>query len=146
MAIIRWDPFRDLVNLQEKMNRLFEDSLGSRNEMLYRGSWVPPVDVYECDGKIFIKAEIPGVESDDIAVEVKENVVTIRGERKLDEELRKENYHRIERSYGVFQRSFALPGEVEESEVNAVFCDGVLEVILPRPPDHQPRKIEVKVS
>lgn len=144
MAIIKWDPFRDLAHLQEKMNRLFENSLVHRHESAISGSWIPVVDMYESDDNIYVKAELPGIKIEEIHVEVKDNSLAIRGERKLEEYLKQENIHRIERNYGKFRRSFLLPSDVDEEKVSATFQDGVLEVILPKLPSGKPKEIEIK--
>ncbi len=146
MAIIRWDPFRDLMNLQEKMNRLFEDGLAPRQEMFYSGSWIPAVDIYETDVEFVAKAELPGLEAKDIKVELKENLLYIEGERRLERGMKEENYHRIERSYGRFQRAFTLPADVVCDDVKAIFEDGVLEVHLPKSEESEPKQIKVKIT
>lgn len=150
MAIVRWlDPFRDLSVIQDRMNQIFEDALArsrGREEGLRTGMWTPAVDIYENNDFVVVKAELPGVEKDRISVEVKEGILTLRGERGFDKELKKESYHRIERSYGTFQRSFSLPVSVDQEKVTARFLDGVLEVQLPKKDQEKPKQIEVDVK
>ena len=150
MAIVRWlDPFRDLSAIQERMNRIFEDALArsrGREEGLRTGMWTPAVDIYENNDSVVVKAELPGVERDQISVEVKDGILTLRGERKFEKEVKEESYHRIERSYGNFQRSFSLPVSVEQDQVTARFKDGVLEVILPKKEQARPKQIQVDVK
>ncbi|MGA7103994.1 MAG: Hsp20/alpha crystallin family protein [Candidatus Deferrimicrobiaceae bacterium] len=150
MAIVRWlDPFRDLSAIQDRMNQIFEDALArsrGREEGLRTGMWTPAVDIYENNEFVVVKAELPGVEKDRISVEVKEGILTLRGERGFDRELKKESYHRIERAYGSFQRSFSLPVSVDQENVTARFQDGVLEVKLPKKDQEKPKQIEVDVK
>jgi HSP20 family protein len=150
MAIVRWlDPFRDLSVIQDRMNQIFEDALArsrGREEGLRTGMWTPAVDIYENNDFVVVKAELPGVEKDRISVEVKEGILTLRGERGFDNELKKESYHRIERSYGSFQRSFSLPVSVDQEIVTARFQNGVLEVQLPKKDQVKPKQIEVDVK
>ncbi len=150
MAIVRWlDPFRDLSAIQDRMNQIFEDALArsrGREEGLRTGMWTPAVDIYENNEFVVVKAELPGVEKDRISVEVKEGILTLRGERGFDKEFKEESYHRIERSYGSFQRSFSLPVSVDQEKVTARFQDGVLEVKLPKKDQEKPKQIEVDVK
>ncbi len=149
MALVRWDPFRDLISFKERMDRLFEDALGrSRgvDESLAPGSWSPAVDIYETGENIVMKAEIPGINRKNITLEVKENTLTLKGERKFEKEVKEENYHRIERSYGSFQRSFTLPSNIERDKVEAKFQDGILEVTLPKVETAKPKQIKVEVK
>ena len=129
MSIKKWDPFRDLLSLQERMNKLFEESLlqtGKERQDISIAGWSPAMDVMESDEEIVLKAELPGIELKDVEVLIKDNILTLRGERKFEKEEKKENYHRIERSYGVFQRSFTLPATVEQEKVKARMKDGIL--------------------
>ena len=150
MAIVRWlDPFRDLSSIQERMNQIFEDALArsrGREEGLRSGMWTPAVDIYETNDSVVVKAELPGVEKDQISVEVKDGILSLRGERKFEKEVKEESYHRIERSYGNFQRSFSLPVSVDQEKVTARFKDGVLEVKLPKKEQAKPKQIHVDVK
>ena len=149
MAIVRWlDPFRDLSSIQDRMNQIFEDALSrtrGREEGLGTGMWTPAVDIYENNDSVVVKAELPGVEKDQIAVEVKDGILSLRGERKFEKEVKEESYHRIERSYGSFQRSFSLPVTVDQEKVTAQFKNGVLEVKLPKKEQDKPKQIKVDV-
>jgi len=150
MAIVRWlDPFRDLTSIQERMNQIFEDALSrsrGRDEGLRTGMWTPAVDIYEKNDSVVVKAEIPGVEKDQISVEVKDGILTLRGERKFERDVKEESYHRIERSYGTFMRSFSLPVSVDQEKVKATFRDGVLEVELPKKEQAKPKQVKVDIS
>lgn len=151
MAIVRWDPFRDLANLQERMNRMFEDShrgLGRANteDWALGGSWAPVVDIYEHEGSIVLKAELPGIDPKDVDVRLENNLLTLSGERKLDNEVKQENYHRVERAYGAFTRSFTLPSVVDQEKIKADFKDGVLKVTLPKREEAKPKQISVSIN
>ncbi len=150
MAIVRWfDPFRDLAIIQDRMNRLFEDTFArirSREDLLSRGVWSPAVDIYETDDAVVVKAELPGVEKDDISIEVKDGVLTLKGERKFEKEVKEENYHLMEREYGTFQRSFSLPASIDQDKVTASYKNGVLEIILPKKEEVKPKQIQINVS
>jgi HSP20 family protein len=152
MAIVRWEPFRDLVGLQERMNRLFDESyrgLGrtnSEDDWALGGSWAPAVDIYEQDGSIVLKAEVPGMDAKDVEIRVENNVLTLRGERKFDNEVKKDSYHRVERAYGSFTRSFTLPNVVDTEKIKADYRDGVLRVSLPTKEEAKPRQISISVG
>lgn len=151
MAIIRWDPFSDLLSIQDKMNRLFEDTMTrSRSfgpdEELGVSSWIPAVDIYETENEIVLKAELPEVKKEDVNINIENNVLTLSGERKFEKETKKENYHRIERSYGVFKRSFTLPTVVDQENIKATFNDGVLQVNMAKRQEIKPRQIEIEAK
>ena len=151
MAIVRWEPLRDLMSLQERMNRLFDESFrgasrGNEEDWALGGSWAPPVDIYEHEGNIVLKAELPGVDPKDVDVRLENNTLTLRGERKLDKEVKKESYHRVERSYGAFTRSFTLPMVVDQANIRADFHDGVLRVTLPKREEAKPKQISINVN
>lgn len=146
MAITRFDPFRDLAVLQDRLNRAFGDAYAAREEGVL-SSWVPAVDIFENDKKeLVIKAELPDVRREDVSVTVENNTLTLSGERKLDTEVKKEHYHRIERAYGSFSRSFALPATVDSSKIGAEFKNGVLTVRLPFREEAKPRAINIAVT
>jgi HSP20 family protein len=132
------------------MNRLFDESLRTRGtgeeDWALGGSWAPAVDIYEQDGNLVLKAELPGVDPKDVDVRVENNVLSLRGERKLDQEVKKESYHRVERSYGGFARSFTLPSVVDTSNIKAEFRDGVLRMTLPKREEAKPRQIQINVA
>jgi HSP20 family protein len=153
MAIVRWEPFRDLLSLQDRMNRLFHESYrgaapGAANEEDWAlgGSWAPAVDIYEQEGNIVLKAELPGIDSKDVDIRLENNVLTLRGERKLDEEVKRDNYHRVERAYGTFTRSFTLPTVVDQEKIKAEYKDGVLRVTLPKREEAKPKQISIAVT
>lgn len=148
MAIRRWDPFKDLLTLQERMNRLFDEVLPRtrEEETLERGVWSPAVDIYETEDSIVLKAELPGVKREDVSVEIKDNLLVLKGEKKFERDVKEENYHRMERAYGAFQRSFTLPNIVDKDKVRARYKDGVLEVILPKAEEAKPKQIKVEVQ
>jgi len=149
MAIVKWDPFRDVVALQDRINRIFNDSFGRSRDLddevsLY--DWRPPVDIYETNEGIVLKVELPGVNKDDVSVEVKENVLTLKGERLLDPEIKDEHYYRKERSFGKFNRSFSLQEPIKPDLIKAGFKDGVLTVEVPRPEEERPKQITVNID
>ena len=149
MAIVRWEPFRDLLSLQERMNRLFDESARGRQgeeDWALGGSWAPPVDIYEHESNIVLKAEIPGIDPKDVDVRVENNTLTLRGERKFDDEVKKDSYHRVERAYGAFTRSFTLPSVVDTTNIKAEYKDGVLRVTLPKRDEAKPKSISINVA
>jgi HSP20 family protein len=147
MALIRWtDPFRDIATIQDRMNQIFSDHLDrgrSGEEGLGAGAWMPAVDIYETKDAVCVRAELPGVDKDAVSVEVKDGVLALRGERKFEKEVKEENYHRIERSYGMFHRSFSLPSSVDGEKVTARMKDGVLEVTLSKREEAKPKQIKI---
>ena len=149
MAIVRWDPFRDVAALQDRINRIFNDSFGRSRDLddevsLY--DWRPPVDIYETNDGIVLKVELPGINKDDVSVEVKDNVLTLKGERLLDPEIKDENYYRKERSFGKFNRSFSLQEPIKPDLIKAGFKDGILTVEVPRPEEEKPKQITVNID
>jgi HSP20 family protein len=151
MAIVRWEPFRDLMSLQDRMNRLFDQSYGGATrgndeDWALGGSWAPAVDIYEKDGNIVLKAELPGIDPKTVDVRVENNVLTLRGERKFEEEVKKDDFHRVERAYGTFTRSFTLPALVDTDKIKAEFKDGVLKLTIPKKNEAKPKQIQVQVA
>lgn len=149
MALIRWDPFQEMSALQESMNRLFSDVRAQapvRGEEIVQGAWIPAVDIFETNEAIVLKAELPGITAQDISVEVKDNTLTLKGEKKFEKEVKEENYHRVERSYGSFQRAFTLPGTIHQEKVKAKFKDGILEITLPKVEEAKPKQVKVEIS
>jgi HSP20 family protein len=149
MAIVRWDPFRDVATLQDRINRIFNESFGGSRDLndevgLY--DWRPPVDIYETDDGIVLKAELPGINKEDVSVEVKDNVLTLKGERLLDPDIKDENYYRKERSFGKFNRSFSLQEQIKPDLIKASFKDGVLTVEIPRPEEEKPKQVTVNID
>ncbi len=148
MAIVRWDPARELVAMQDRLNRYFED-FGRRPEddVMTRGDWMPAVDIFQSDAnEVVLKAELPGLKREDIDVQVENNTLTIKGQRRQDSEVKKEHYHRVERCYGAFSRSFSLPNTIDSTKVRAEYHDGVLTVTLPLREESKPRQIQVAVQ
>jgi HSP20 family protein len=145
MAITRWDPFREVVSLQNRMNSLFHD-MNEGEAPMSTASFVPAVDVYEDDKKVMLKLEIPGMDQKDLDVRVENNTLTVKGERKLETEEKEENFHRIERRYGSFYRSFTLPSTVDTEKVAASYNAGVLKLELTKKPESQPKQIKINVA
>jgi HSP20 family protein len=145
MAITRWDPFREVVALQSRMNSLFRDLNDSENP-LTTASFVPAVDIYEDTEKVVLKLEVPGIEEKDLDVRVENHTLTVKGERKFEKEEKEENFHRIERRYGSFYRAFTLPSTVDTENVGASYNAGVLKLELKKKPEAQPKQIKINVA
>ncbi len=143
MAIIRWDPFREMTSMQDQFDRLLRGSLEGRRG---QESWLPAVDVFDTKDAVVLKAELAGMNPDDIEIEVEDNVLTVKGERKFEEKVDDERYYRVERRYGSFQRSIALPQGVKADDIQATYTDGVLEVRVPKAEEEKPKKISVKAG
>jgi HSP20 family protein len=145
MSIIRYDPFRDLRTLQEEVNRLFSNNLTPSfgDEGIGRGAWNPNVDIYENKDQIVLEAELPGMNREDFDLTVENNVITLRGERRFEKKDDADNYHRVERAYGSFTRSFTLPQTVSGDGASAEYRNGVLRVALPKREETKARRIEV---
>jgi len=145
MAITRWDPFREVVALQNRMNSLFRE-MNEGDSPLTTASFVPAVDIYEDPKKVVLKLEVPGIEEKDLDVRVENNTLTVKGERKFEKEEKEENFHRIERRYGSFYRSFTLPSTVDTEHIGASYSAGVLKLELMKKPEAQPKQIKVNVG
>ena len=139
----RWEPFRDLARIQDEVNRLFDDRAYRTGESV---GWTPSCDIYEDAEGVTLRFELAGVEPKDVDVRFENGVLTVRGERKLESDEKRENYHRIERSYGTFTRSFSLPGTLDPERIKAEAKNGVLSITLPKKAEAKPRAIQVKVS
>jgi HSP20 family protein len=148
MAIVRWEPFRDLVTAQRDFGRLFRDAFSSQlgETELSTRSWAPPVDIYETEDAIVLKAELPGVDPKDVEVRVEDNTLYLKGERKFEKEVKEQNYHRVERSYGSFARSFSLPNSISSDKVKAEFKDGLLTLTMPKREEAKPKTIKIDVT
>lgn len=149
MAIVRWsDPFREFAQLQDRINCVFTDAYGRNDEgLLTSGTWVPPVDIYQNgDHEVVLKAELPDMTREDIDITLDNGTLTIRGEKKFSNEVKEESFHRIERRYGTFSRSFSLPQTVDTGKVAAEYKNGVLTVRLPLREEAKPRQIKVDVA
>lgn len=145
MTIIRWDPFRDLVTLRERMNRLFEEAFTSRGEEkdLVASTWSPSVDIYEAENALVLTAEVPGIEEKDVEIKIEDSTLTLKGERNFEKEKKEENYHRIERAYGSFYRSFALPRNIDQDKIHAESENGILKITMPKKPELKPKKVKI---
>ena len=146
-VLTRWDPFRELQTLQSRMSRLFEEQYGGREDALMSsGAFVPPVDIYEDQHGIQLKLEVPGIEEKDLNINVENNVLTVSGERKFEQEQKEENFHRIERRYGSFTRSFTLPNAVDTEKITADYNSGVLSIRLVKREEAKPKQIKVNIG
>jgi HSP20 family protein len=150
MTIVRWwEPARELSSLQNRMNRIFGETFGPpmyQAEASAVTAWSPAVDIFETDHEVVLEVDLPGVTREGVHVEVNEGILHLRGERKLEKEAKEENYHRVERSYGTFQRSFSLPETVDPEKVTAELRNGVLEVRLGKREQAKPKQIQVTVN
>jgi HSP20 family protein len=148
MNLMKWDPFRELEDVSNRLNRVFGRPLARMepNEMFTMADWTPSADISETDTAYLIKAEIPGVNKEDVKVTIENGMLTIQGERKMEKEEKDKKFHRIERSYGSFMRSFRVPDDADESAVKAEFKDGVLNVTLTKSAKAKPKAINVSVS
>jgi HSP20 family protein len=146
-AMKRVDPFQELMGIQDRMNQLFRGNFaGYGDDTLTSGAWSPTVDIYETPEAIEMTFEIPGVTQKDIKVHFENNLLTVSGERKLEHEDKRDGYHRVERNYGIFHRSFTVPTTIDPNKINAVCENGLLRLTLAKRPETQPRAIEVKVK
>ena len=143
MALVRWEPMRELNSLQGEMNRLFNSFFDEGTGVGERRRWAPAVDLLEREDSLVLKADLPGLTEDDVQIEVRGDVLTIAGERKAEHEEKQNGYYRVERSFGRFSRSLQLPDGVDADRIAAAFDNGVLEVTIPKPQQRQPRRIEI---
>ena len=148
MAIVRWEPFRDLVATQDRFNRLFNEAFSKAFDQGETGmrSWTPAVDIYESEHDLVLKAELPGVDPKDVDVRVEDGSLFLKGERKFEKEVKEEAYHRVERSYGSFTRTFTLPSSVDAEKVSAEYKDGVLTLRMPKKEEAKPKTIKIQTS
>jgi len=152
VALVRWqdwDPFSDMRSVRERINRLFDERFAgfpAPTEETFTREWAPPVDIHEDKDNIVVKAEVPGMKKEDVSIEIKDNVLTLKGERKFEKETKKEDYHRMERSYGSFVRSFSLPSAIKVDKVVANYKDGILEITLPKAEEAKPKAIPIKIA
>lgn len=145
MAIVRWEPFRNVFTAQREFDRLFRGALAGQEEDSTR-TWAPPVDIYENGDNLMLKAELPGINPNDVEVRVEDNTLYLKGERKFENEVKEQNYHRVERSYGTFARTFSLPNSVDADKVAANYQDGVLTLTMPKREEAKPKTIKINVS
>jgi HSP20 family protein len=145
MAIVRWDPVRELDSFQTDMNRLFDGFFGVRNGASGGGHrrWIPAMDLVETDEHLVLRADLPGLSEDDVEVEIKDGVLTVSGERKAEHEEKQEGYYRVERAFGSFTRSLSLPQGIDAGEVTAGFDRGVLEMRVPKPAERKPTRVQI---
>lgn len=144
MAIVRWDPFRDLMNIQERVNRLLSDAPARWGSEEGYGAWIPPVDIFERGEALVIRAEIPGVQAGDVDVRVENGVLTLQGQRTREEDVEERSAFRLERQFGAFTRSFSLPTTVDAAKIGAKLRDGVLEIVLPKAEEAKPKKVLIQ--
>lgn len=148
MSMKKWQPFRELMSIQDRVNQLFDETfaMGGRGaEDFCRGTWSPPVDIYETASSVVLKAEIPGIGQDEIDIKIEDNVLVLKGERQFEKKSEDETYHRIERSYGNFVRTFTLPNSVDKQGVKASYEAGVLKIVMPKKGEKKPKRIQVEV-
>src|SRR3954454_3309626 len=146
-VLTRWDPFREFTTVQDRLNRLFRESYGEgRQEALSTSTFAPPVDVYEDEHNVTLKIEVPGIDEKDIDVQIENNLLTVHGERKFEKEEKEENFRRVERQYGSFTRSFALPSTVNPDQVQAHYDKGILKIQLAKKAEAKPKQIKVNVG
>jgi len=147
MSMVRWDPFADMTQLREQVNRLFEQSLTrTGREPAAMRTWAPSVDIVETENELVIHAELAGMKPEDIDIQLEGDTLTIKGERKFAREEKSKQYVRVERAYGVFQRSFTLGVPVKQQEIKAAYHDGILEVTLPKAEEVKPKQIQIQVE
>ena len=149
MTIVSWDPFREVATLQDRINRLFDDAFPRKSEPNDESAvagWRPAVDIFETETAVVLEIELPGVVKEKVSVEVKENILTIKGERKHENEVQLENFYRRERSYGSFRRAFNLHYVVNPEKIKARFNDGVLRIEVPKPEKEKPKQVTVNVD
>ena len=149
MALVRWEPVRELTSLQTEMNRLFntffDTPTGAGNGSALR-RWIPPMDLVETEDHFVLRADLPGLSEEDVSIELEDSVLTVAGERKAEHEDKKEGFYRMERSFGQFRRSLTLPEGVDADGITASFDKGVLEVRIQKPEERKPRRIEIGTS
>lgn len=146
MELIRWNPMRDMFSLRHQMNHIFDDvfkPVVRGDSRLSMWNWNPTVDIYDNDENIVIKAELPGIDRKDIVIDVKDGVLTLKGERSFDNEIKEEKYYCRERTFGKFERVFRLPAKVDPEKISADYKDGILKIDIPKPEEQQPKQITV---
>jgi HSP20 family protein len=143
MGTNKYNPIKDLISIQERVNKLFDDIMEKEEGGSICKTWSPNVDIYETDNEFVVKAELPEVRQDDVEIKIEDNVLTVRGERKFQKDINRNNFHRVERKYGLFKRSFRLPAEVDQDEIKADLKDGILEVVLRKRAETGSTRIEI---
>jgi HSP20 family protein len=145
-TLTRWEPFRGLNTLQDQVNRLLEDSIRGAGSNSSLAAWAPAVDIYETESELVVTADLPGINEKDIDVRVENNMLTVRGERKLEKTINEDNMLRVERAYGSFSRSFSLPNSVNTEAIKADYHEGVLTVKMPKREESKPKQVKVNVA
>lgn len=145
-TITRWEPFQGLSSFQERLNRLFDNTFPNKGDESALTAWVPAVDVYETEDELVIKTDLPEISEKDLDVRVENNRMTIRGERKFEQEAKEDNYLQMERAYGSFSRSFSLPNTVNTEAIRAEYKNGVLTVTLPKRAESKPKQVKINVT
>jgi len=144
------DPWKDFGSLQERINRMFDDTIRTLHptdgEELEKGTWAPAVDIYETNDSFVVSADLPGLNKDEIQIDLKDNTLTLKGEKKFEEKVSKDNYIRVERAYGSFVRSFTLPQNVDPEKIKAKYKEGILEITIPKKEEAKPKQIKVELS
>jgi HSP20 family protein len=143
MALVRWDQNREVDSLQSEVNRLFDTFFGGQPANKGFRRWVPAMDLVETDDHLVLKADLPGLDKDDVDIEVKDGVLTVSGERKTEDEERTDGFYRVERAFGTFSRSMSVPQRIDAERISATFDKGVLEVRIPKPEDRKPHRVEI---
>jgi HSP20 family protein len=148
MSLVRWNPGRDLTRMQDDFNRLVNNFFNddAMETSFGRSSWQPSVDISETPENYLVTAELPGLTKDDVKISYEDGILSIRGEKKQEKEEKRKNYHRVERSFGVFERSFRVPSRVIADKIEAKFKDGILNLILPKSEEARPKEIPIKIS
>lgn len=149
MSLMRWRPTRDLTGIREDMNRLFDSffsGLPEQRRGLLEGEWAPSIDIAETDEDIVVTAELPGVKQEEVDITIADGVLTLKGEKKEEKEVKEKNYHRIERTYGSFQRSISLPTGTEAGKAKATYKDGILRITIPKVEEAKPKQIKIDVE
>lgn len=144
-----WDPFRDLETIQKEMNRMFDSSLvrwPSRDAGLLEGAWSPAIDIYDSKDNVLVKADIPGMNKDEIEVSVHGDTLILKGQKKQEKETKEKDFVRTERFYGVFNRAIHLPGQVDADKVDATYKNGVLELVLPKKEESKPKQLKIDIK
>jgi HSP20 family protein len=142
MAIVRWDPVKDLMSIQERINKVFDNTFNNDSSST-KGEWAPPVDIYETENEIVLAAEIPGMTEEDLDIQISDGILTLKGEKKLPLDYKSDNFHRLERPYGKFVRSFALPTNLDLNSIKAKLKDGILKISLNKDSKSKPTIIKV---
>jgi HSP20 family protein len=146
MALVRWEPGREVDSLQSEVNRVFDAFFGGAGSASRARRWVPAMDLVETDDHLVLRADLPGMKREDVEIEIKDGALTVSGERKAEHEENAEGYYRVERAYGRFSRSLTLPDGIAPDAVEASFADGVLEVRIPKPAERKPHRVEISTA